>query len=126
MAQDPDTRTGDPRIERSLDPTAVPGSDRTAAEPLRLAVLGAAPNPFRADTRIELSVPARTPATIRIFDAAGRRVLERSLGLLAEGTHEFAWDGRDDRGMPTASGVYFFRLETTDGRPSSRRVVRLR
>jgi flagellar hook assembly protein FlgD len=30
---------------------------------------------------------------------------------IASGNHSEAWDGRDDRGHPVASGLYFCRLE---------------
>jgi hypothetical protein len=84
------------------------------------------PNPFRSTTRLEFSLQKATDATIRIFDAGGRRIVERPLGALEAGTHEFRWDGRDDAGRPTASGVYFYQLETAGGRVSSERMVQVR
>lgn len=105
----------------------VPGTAAPAVASGSLAnVRSPMPNPFRSTTRLEFSLQEATDATIRIFDAGGRRILERPLGALGAGTHEFRWDGRDDAGQPTASGVYFYQLETSGGRMSSERMVQVR
>jgi flagellar hook assembly protein FlgD len=35
-------------------------------------------------------------------------------GLLSEGVHAEAWDGRDDQGRRVATGVYLYRLVTAE------------
>jgi len=32
-------------------------------------------------------------------------------GVLAEGNHSYIWDGKDDKGIEQANGVYFYRLQ---------------
>jgi flagellar hook assembly protein FlgD len=59
-----------------------------------------------------LALPDERPVTLELFGAAGRLVRRlASNARYGAGTHELAWDGRDDRGVRVASGVYFARLE---------------
>jgi putative hemolysin len=71
-----------------------------------------APNPFNPSTVVRFHVPRPERVTLRILGPSGRIV--RTL-LEAEphhaGEHSIVWDGRDDTGVPSASGVYFYRLE---------------
>ena len=100
----------------------------STGDPFRPAVFRlhpAAPNPFRADTRIAFDLPTDSAVTLEIYDIRGRRVrvLERS--RLAAGTHETAWNGRDDAGRSVAAGVYLVRLRS-DGFQGTQRVVLVR
>jgi len=49
-----------------------------------------------------------------IYDLTGRKV--RTLVEEAHGPGEYTavWRGRDDRGLPVSSGVYFYRIEIGD------------
>ncbi len=92
------------------------------------AALGApAPNPsdrgFAFEVRLAEGGAAR--ARVRVYDAGGRLVRAIWDGALASGTHPPAWDARDDRGSPVASGVYTVRLEAGD-RAETRKVSVIR
>jgi hypothetical protein len=45
-------------------------------------------------------------------------------GVLEPGVHRIEWDGRDRRGRPVASGVYFYRLEGSAG--TWKKMIRIR
>jgi hypothetical protein len=77
-------------------------------------VLGNHPNPFNPRTTIFFELPEPGPATLRIFDLAGRLVLERTWDDLPAGLKEFAWNGLDGQGRALASGVFLYRLDTRD------------
>jgi hypothetical protein len=99
---------------------------RVIASPLaavRLAAIG--PNPFRAGTTFEVSVPRPTRTRLAVYDARGRRVAILFAGTLEAGTKRFRWDGRTEGGAPAAAGVYWVRLEA-DGRVLVRKTVRVR
>lgn len=89
-------------------PTAAPAGETTA---LRLA---AQPSPFRPregalSLRFALGAPSR--AVLDVCDVGGRRLRRLAAGELPAGEHLLRWDGRDARGRPAATGVYFARLE---------------
>ena len=70
------------------------------------------PNPFNPETSIRYWLPEGGRVHLRIFNVTGQTVR----GLVDEnqpaGTYAVRWDGRDDRGLPVASGVYFCHLQT--------------
>ncbi len=75
---------------------------------------GAAPNPFNPSTTISFDLPVAEPVSLHIYDAAGRLVrtlLNRSQGQV--GRNQVTWNGKDDAGRQSATGVYLYRVETT-------------
>jgi flagellar hook assembly protein FlgD len=77
-----------------------------------MVLRGSSPNPFSAETVIQLEVPPHMTAAVAIYNAAGRRVRQFDLPTSREGgLRVLTWDGRDEAGRELASGVYFYRLE---------------
>jgi len=46
-------------------------------------------------------------------------------GMRAPGEHAVSWDGRDERGFDTPSGLYFFRMKSGN-QAITARLVRVR
>jgi len=84
----------------------------TAAGPtLSRASLGQnTPNPFNPSTQIAYTLAAPARAVIEIVDVSGGVVARIDEGMQPAGAHSTLWNGRDERGVPAASGVYFYRL----------------
>lgn len=94
--------------------------DFTSGAPLPAAagavLLPPSPNPFNPRTTVAFELPARGPATLRVFDAAGRAVATLlEARVLEAGRHALAWDGRNDTGRPAPGGLYLLRLEAAGG-----------
>jgi hypothetical protein len=90
--------------------------------PERFALLPNVPNPFNPQTVIPFEVPAPTRVTVRVFDVRGRLVRTLQDGVVPAGSASVRWDGRDGRGQPVASGVYFVRM-TAGGFSAARKVT---
>jgi len=60
--------------------------------------------------RIQLGVPGSTKVSVDIYDMRGARVRRLYTGVMDAGVKILTWDGRDDSGRHTASGVYFLRM----------------
>jgi len=89
-----------------------------AAAALRVWTLGLAqsrPNPMRSTTTLTFTLPAAGVARLEILDLSGRVVARPFAGQCPAGLREVVWDGRDARGRPLPSGVYFTRLVTEAG-----------
>jgi hypothetical protein len=70
------------------------------------------PNPFNPSTTIEYSVPARGRVALRVYAVNGTLVRTLIDGVESAGSRRATWDGRDDRGIPVASGVYLLRIDS--------------
>ena len=99
----------------------------TAVEhsPARAGLSQNVPNPFNPLTTIRFTLSRRAYAKLSVFDPTGRHIRTLVDGERAPGTHEVTWDGRDDRGIPVASGVYLYNLEAY-GLGESRKMVLLK
>ena len=78
--------------------------------PHAFQLTGAVPNPFNPQTSIHYALPTTAPVTLRLYDVQGRLVRTLVEGIQPAGAHQVRWDGRDDSGRASASGVYFARL----------------
>ncbi|MBC8367487.1 choice-of-anchor J domain-containing protein [bacterium] len=93
------------------------------ASPTAARLLPNHPNPFNPWTRIDLAL--ETPGNLRleVFDPSGRRVRILFEGKLDAGSHEFNWNGRNERGKQLPSGVYLVRLLHGGGQESIKTVL---
>jgi hypothetical protein len=83
------------------------------------------PNPFNPETSIEFSLDREQLVTLSIFDVAGRLVVTLVDDVLPVGPHRAQWNGRDDTGAVSSSGVYFVRLSAGE-RSLTRKAVLLK
>ena len=74
-----------------------------------------APNPFNSQTVISWFQLQSGAARLEVFALTGQRVAVLHEGPRTAGLHRLRWDGRDDRGRALASGVYVYRLVTSEG-----------
>lgn len=73
------------------------------------------PNPFNPETSIPILMTHSGHVRVDVYSVDGarvRRLIDEDRGA---GTFSVRWNGRDDRGVRLASGVYFYSL-TIDGR----------
>jgi Neuraminidase (sialidase) len=74
--------------------------------------LASDPNPFRGFTKISYTIPNHSLVNVRIFDASGRLIRMLAQGYEPAGFHTIAWDGRDELGRRSETGVYLVQLLT--------------
>ena len=72
------------------------------------------PNPFNSETAISWFLLRPGAARVEVFALTGQRVAVLQQGSEKAGRHRVHWDGRDDEGRPLASGVYLYRLVTSE------------
>jgi len=73
-----------------------------------------APNPSNPQTVIKFQLEASGPCQLEIFDIAGHLVRSKEWNYLAEGSHNYRWNGKMGSGKNAASGVYMVRLTAVD------------
>jgi hypothetical protein len=80
--------------------------------PARFALRQNYPNPFNPITAISFEVPAGGASVrLAIYDVTGRLVRTLVKGRIDPGVHTVRWDGRNERGVTVATGVYFYRMQ---------------
>lgn len=86
------------------------------------------PNPFLPSshnfTRLSLKSKGNEKLRIIILDASGQQVKLYEIETI-EGENYFDWDGVSDRGVPSASGVYFYLIRMGD-KDFGRKMILLR
>ena len=88
-----------------------PDSNQTQL-PKRFALHANYPNPFNPTTIIKYDLPKAAHVKLTIYDVLGRRVRTLIDKEFEAGYQRAQWDGKSDRGMPVASGIYLYRLHT--------------
>jgi hypothetical protein len=86
------------------------GTDVGAQTPDDFTLRQNYPNPFNPTTTICFMLSQPADWTLSIYNVEGRLV-RRYEGSQESGTVEVVWDGQNEAGQTTASGVYLYRLE---------------
>jgi hypothetical protein len=99
------------QITTQLSPVAV----QDMMDPGRTPWVGdPRPNPFNATVSIPMFIAADDDVAFRVYDVAGRLVRVLIDERMVRGSYVVKWDGRNDRGLATPSGVYFYRVDIGD------------
>ena len=72
------------------------------------------PNPFNPTTNIEFSIPEKSFVSLKIYDMNGKLVRRLSNGTKNQGRYLATWDAKNEFGFKVASGVYFYKLQTSN------------
>lgn len=72
------------------------------------------PNPFNPVTNINFDMPKAGNVNVSIYNVKGQRVNTLFNGTQAAGNHTMVWNGTDHNGKTVASGVYFYKISTSE------------
>jgi hypothetical protein len=85
------------------------------------------PNPFNPNTAITYAIPVQAGknihVTLKIYDVSGRLVTTLIDKDEGPGIQSVTWGGRDQRGEPVGSGVYFYHLEAGNFKATKKMVL---
>jgi hypothetical protein len=111
--------------QESPDPVDVPGENPpVAAPPLKTVLHQNVPNPFNPVTTIKFDLARDGHVSLNIYDVAGRLVRTLVNEKMSAGHgFEAKWNGLDNTGNRTSSGVYFYRLVTADFSQTNKMVL---
>jgi hypothetical protein len=68
------------------------------------------PNPFNSGTVIEFTLPQAAYTELKIYNLAGEVVAIPIQRILQAGFHQVRWDGVDQKGHATATGIYLYHI----------------
>ncbi len=70
------------------------------------------PNPFNPSTTIKFNLPTKSNVIINIYNLLGQQVQQLVNQEYSAGNYKVTWDGTTSDGVKTATGIYFYRIET--------------
>jgi len=70
------------------------------------------PNPFNSSTIIEYSLDKEGEVHLGVYNMRGRLVKQLINSVKMEGNYSVLWNGTDQIGLPVASGIYLYQLES--------------
>lgn len=72
------------------------------------------PNPFNLNTEIIYQIPEAGFVKLEIYNAIGQKIRMLVSQEQAAGRYAARWDGRDEQGLEVTSGIYFYRLVSSE------------
>lgn len=73
------------------------------------------PNPFNPSTKLSFSLDKASDVKLTVYNIKGQKVNDIFSGYLNSGKHEYVWNGTDQNGNNVSSGIYFTRIESSNG-----------
>jgi len=98
----------------SATASATPTSESDVVSVTVTSLIGNYPNPFNPSTTIAFDMAREGHVTIEIYNSKGQRVKEVVSGSFNAGSHRVVWNGQDESGRAVSSGVYFYRMITSE------------
>ena len=80
------------------------------------------PNPFNSTTTIEYSLSSNSFVKIAIYNTLGRRIKTLIRANITAGNYKIKWNGTDNTGTMSNSGIYFCKIEA-DNRQRIKRLL---
>jgi hypothetical protein len=88
--------------------------ESTGKLPDQFRLLQNYPNPFNPSTTIQYSLAQSSHISLIIYNLLGQKIRTLKNTFQNAGEHTVVWDAMDDGNNTVASGIYFYRLETSD------------
>lgn len=108
------------KIEGISDPSSAP-----SGMPRQFTLKQNYPNPFNAGTTIAFDLFRTVHVRLTVYNVLGQEVKRLIDGVEVIGPHSVTWNGDNNAGDRVASGVYFYRFETSL-RTETRKMLLLR
>ena len=81
------------------------------------------PNPFNPNTSISFSLPIKSNISLIIYNSLGQEVKRLVDNIYNAGEYTVEWDGTDNSGNQTATGIYLYRIESENFKETKKMVL---
>lgn len=105
---------GDPQRTGYYGGSGAVGTVREQTLPNMIVLSENYPNPFNPTTQIRYSLPKAGHVSLTIFDLKGNVVKTLINKVQVANRYTVEWDGTNNRGSQVASGIYLYRLTTSE------------
>ena len=111
------TATGSPEPASNniaLDPMGTTAVESDPLVPSGYSLEQNYPNPFNPSTKIVFSLLRSQRVSLIIYNILGQKIASLIDRDMQAGTHNASWNGKDDSGALAPTGVYLYRIATSD------------
>ena len=84
------------------------------------------PNPFNPTTTIRYNIKQASKVKLKIYNLLGQEIRTLVNGSQEAGYQSIIWDGRDNIGVPVASGIYIYQLAANPASGTGDRFINTR
>ncbi|KPJ48850.1 hypothetical protein AMJ40_06770 [candidate division TA06 bacterium DG_26] len=112
MSNDPDEPTLEVPVQLTV--TGLEEIQVGALLPVAFDMLQNIPNPARHQTRVLYQLPREAHVLIQVYDKTGTLIKTLIDDIQQAGYRSVLWNGQDEYGQRTPSGVYFYRIQAGD------------
>ncbi|MEA1971855.1 MAG: FlgD immunoglobulin-like domain containing protein, partial [Candidatus Cloacimonadota bacterium] len=84
------------------------------------------PNPFNPTTTIKYFLPKDDFVNLSIFNIKGQKVKTLVNSIKEKGNNSIEWNGKDENNNSVSSGIYFYKIKTSNGVEQINRMVLLK
>jgi uncharacterized Zn ribbon protein len=109
-----DTADDDCTMPNPCYSTSVEWADPSATVPVAYALYQNFPNPFNPETDIRYQIPEGGHVQLTVYNVLGQKISDLVDGYRAAGSYTVRWFGTDQSGRSLSSGIYFYRLQSSD------------
>ncbi len=96
----------------------------TSPNVVRTELLGAYPNPFNPATAIQFGLAEGAEVTITIYNSRGQRMQTLvDNQYYPRGFYSEVWNSKDIQGRQASSGIYFYKMVTSQGYEAIKKMV---
>jgi hypothetical protein len=99
------------RYFQQMFPTSVEKTNEDV--PTSFALSQNYPNPFNPSTEIQFSLTKSGTMKLVVYSITGQKVKVLVDGPMNAGSYKVSWNGKNDYGEYVATGVYFYRMESS-------------
>ena len=72
------------------------------------------PNPFYTSTVISYNLPEEKNISLEVYNIKGQRIKTLYNGNATIGEYQVTWNGTDENNRKVSSGIYFYKLITSE------------
>jgi hypothetical protein len=88
--------------------------DESGLTPFEFALHQNYPNPFNPETNIQFDVAENSDVNVSIFNIMGQKVATLVNGNMDAGIYHIKWNGLSDKGIALPSGMYFYKMKSSE------------
>jgi len=122
-ATDPDGNSDSDAAMFTVTSAVLERTSAIAEVPSETLLEGNYPNPFNPTTTISYALSRESRVILTVYSTLGEEMITLVDEVQPAGYYSAVWDGRNGKGHPVSSGVYFYRLDAGEYNHAAKMII---